>query len=167
MNTTMQGDGRIRHIEWPTGIVGGLLLISLGLELLAHQVFGQTDMGTLLWALYLGSWSFVLGTTGFLFLTVQWWVEWRRDRAHRNAMSRLSPAAPRRRHSEKSEQAHPQFLPQDMALPLLRAGRQRTAMMRTRPIVKSELREQLDGDDEDDTCQAVHHVTNSGGPRKG
>ena len=81
MNRTIQGAGRIRHIGSPTGIVGGLLLISLGLQLLAHQVFGQTDIGTLLWAHYLGFWSYILGTTGFLFLSVQWLIEWRHVRA--------------------------------------------------------------------------------------
>lgn len=78
MNAKIRKNRRIQHIGWPTGIVGGLLLISLGLELLAHQVFGQTDVGTLLWALYLGFWGFVLGTTGLLLLAVQWWIEWRR-----------------------------------------------------------------------------------------
>ncbi|MDF0668480.1 MAG: hypothetical protein P0119_20720 [Nitrospira sp.] len=77
----IQGDGRIQHIGWPTGIVGLLLFLSLGLELLAHQVFGKTDLGTLLWALYLDAWSFVLGTLGFLLLAVRWFVEWRHIRA--------------------------------------------------------------------------------------
>jgi hypothetical protein len=78
MNTKIQENARIQDLGWPAGIVGGLLFFSLGLELLGHQVFGQTDVDTLLWALSLGFWSFVLGTTGFLILTVQWWVEWRR-----------------------------------------------------------------------------------------
>lgn len=83
MSTTIRGDGRLQPIGWLTGIVGGLLVISLGLELLAHQVFGKTDMGTLLWALYLGSWIFILGTIGFLVLAVRWLMEWRRVRASR------------------------------------------------------------------------------------
>ncbi|MDI3464034.1 MAG: hypothetical protein OJF50_002855 [Nitrospira sp.] len=40
--------------------------------MLAYQVFGQTDAGTLLWALYLGFWGFVLGTIDFLLLVVRW-----------------------------------------------------------------------------------------------
>ncbi len=71
----------MQRIGWLTGIVGGLLFISLGLELLAQQTFGQTDVGTLLWALYVGFWSFILGTTGFLLLAVRWLVEWRHIRA--------------------------------------------------------------------------------------
>lgn len=103
MNTMMQRDGRTQHIEWPTGIVGGLLFISLGLELLAHQVFGQTDVGTLLWALYLGFWTFVLGATGFLILAVQWWVEQRQARTRPTAMNRLSSTESTSSRFEKSE----------------------------------------------------------------
>lgn len=84
MNSKIQGDGRIQHIGWLTGLVGGLLLISLGFELLARQVFGHTDVGTLLWALYLGFWSFVLGATGFLLFAVQWLVEGRRVGQNKN-----------------------------------------------------------------------------------
>jgi hypothetical protein len=77
MDTKIQEDASLQPIVWPTTIVGWLLLISLGLELLAHQVFGQIDLGTLLWALYLSFWSFVLGTAGFLLLAVRWLLEWR------------------------------------------------------------------------------------------
>lgn len=91
MNTTIQGDGKIQHIGWPTGTVGGLLLISLGLELLARQVFGRIDVGTLFWALYLGFWTFVLGTIGFLLLAVRWLIEWRHLRANPVAVNRLAP----------------------------------------------------------------------------
>lgn len=103
MNTTIQRNGRMQRIWWLTGIVGGLLLISLGLELLARQVFGQTDVGTLLWALYLGFWSFVLGTTGFLLLAAQWLIEWKHIRVNTLAMNRLSPTESTSRHFEKSE----------------------------------------------------------------
>jgi hypothetical protein len=72
MDTKIQEDASLQPIVWPTTIVGWLLLISLGLELLAHQVFRQIDLGTLLWALYLSFWSFVLGTAGFLLLAVRW-----------------------------------------------------------------------------------------------
>ena len=82
MDNTIQRDRGIQHVLWSTGIVGGLLLISLGLELLAHQVFGRTDLGTLLWALYLSFWSFILGTTGLLLLIIRWLIAWRRVLAH-------------------------------------------------------------------------------------
>lgn len=83
MNTKIRGD----HIGWPTGIVGGLLLISLGLELLARQVFGQIDVGILLWALYLGFWSLVLGTIGFMLLAARWLIEWRRFNRDKKTMN--------------------------------------------------------------------------------
>ncbi|MDF0666030.1 MAG: hypothetical protein P0119_08130 [Nitrospira sp.] len=103
MKTKIQRDRRIPHIGWPAGIIGGLLLISVGLELLAHQVFGQTDVGTLLWALYLGFWTFALCTIGFLFLTVRWWGEWKRMRINSLDMNRLSSTESTSSHFEKSE----------------------------------------------------------------
>jgi len=66
-----------RRIGWLAVAVGGLLFISLGLELLAHQTFGQTDVATLLLALYLAFWSLALGIAGFLMLSIRWFVEWR------------------------------------------------------------------------------------------
>lgn len=89
MNIPIQNKSREQDIWWLPGIVGGLLLISLGLELLAHQVFGQTDIGTLLWALYVSFWSFVVGVAGFLFLAARWLIQWRHDRANPVTMNRL------------------------------------------------------------------------------
>jgi hypothetical protein len=77
MKSTIQEETDLQHTLWPIVIVGGLLLSSLGLELLAHQVFEQIDLGTLLWALYLRFWSFVLGTAGFLLLAARWWLDLR------------------------------------------------------------------------------------------
>jgi len=101
MDTKIRGNRRVRHIGWPTAIVGGLLLISLGLELLARQVFGQTDVGTLLWALYLGFWGFVLSTTGLLLLVIRWLILWQRARADRVAMHRETSREPNSRRTEK------------------------------------------------------------------
>ncbi|MCS6304259.1 MAG: hypothetical protein H8K07_11425 [Nitrospira sp.] len=103
MNTKIRGDRRIQHIGWPTGIVGGLLLVSFGLELLARQVFGQTDVATLLWALYVGFWTFVLGTTGFLLLATQWVIEWRHLRAGPAAMNQLFSVESKSSRFEKPE----------------------------------------------------------------
>jgi len=72
-------------IGWLAGSVGGLLLSGLGLELLAHQVFGQTDVATLLLALYLAFWISGVGVLGFLVLSIRWFVEWRRGRMDRTA----------------------------------------------------------------------------------
>lgn len=116
MNTKTQGDRTRQGTEWLAGIVGGLLLISLGFELLAHQVFGQTDVATLLWALYLGFWSSVLGVTGFLVLAIRWLVAWRRVRASRMAMNRLSSTESKGNRFEEPElEAPPQTLQQGVA----------------------------------------------------
>ena len=74
-----------RGIGWLAGSVGGLLLTSLGLELIAHQVFGQTDAATLILALYLAFWISGVGVVGFLVLSMRWFVEWRRGRMDRTA----------------------------------------------------------------------------------
>lgn len=138
MNTTIQKESRGHHSGWLTGIVGGLLFSSLGLELIAQQVFGHTDVGTLLWALYLGFWSFVLGVTGFLLLTVQWLVEWRRVRTNPVAMNRLFSAESTSNRSEKPEMEVPfHALQQGMTSP----GRPSwECMMETKPVVKSASR---------------------------
>jgi hypothetical protein len=73
------------RIGWQAVVVGGLLVTSLGLQLLAHQTFGQTDVATLLLALYLAFWSSVLGIAGFLLLAIRWLSEWRRTRVGRTA----------------------------------------------------------------------------------
>jgi hypothetical protein len=70
-------DRGIRAIGWLGGLVGGLLFAGLGLELLAHQTFGPTDVATLLLAIYLATWFSVLGVAGFLVLSIAWLL--RRD----------------------------------------------------------------------------------------
>jgi hypothetical protein len=96
-------DGGVRITGWLLSTVGLLLLISAGLELLAHQVFGQTDVDTLLWALSLGFWTYVLGFAGFLILSVRWLVDWWRVGASRMAMNPLSVAESNRRRFEGPE----------------------------------------------------------------
>ena len=65
-------DRGIREIGWFGGAVGALLLAGLVLELLAHQMFGPTDLATLLLALYLAGWFSILGIVGFLILSLVW-----------------------------------------------------------------------------------------------
>jgi hypothetical protein len=74
MNATTQRDTPSRGLGWLAGTVGGLLLISLGLELLAHQTFGQTDVATFLLAVYLAFWFSMLGILGFVVLSIAWLV---------------------------------------------------------------------------------------------
>ena len=49
-------------------------MVGLGLELLAHQTFGQTDVATLLLAVYVAAWLSVLGIVGFVILAITWCV---------------------------------------------------------------------------------------------
>ena len=98
-----ENEGEIRRVGWLACTVGALLLISVGLELLAHQVFGQIDMETLIWSLYLGFWTYVLGSICFLILVGLWCVDWRRVRASRVAMNQLSPTESTRRRVEGHE----------------------------------------------------------------
>ena len=105
-----EGAGEIRRIGWPAGAVGLLLLISAGLELLAHQVFGQTDIDTLLWALSLGFWTYILGFSGFLILSIQWFVGRRRVGSIRMAMNQSSCTQPKRRGFEEHELKGPSHI---------------------------------------------------------
>lgn len=75
-----EDNGIIRRNGWLAGTAGSLFLISAGLELIAHRIFGQIDMDTLIWALALGFWAYVLGCTGLLILLGRWLVDWRRVR---------------------------------------------------------------------------------------
>ncbi len=76
MNGDIQRDRRQRRMDRVAAIAGLLLLISLGLELQAHQFFGRTSIEMLLLALYLGFWSYVVGLVFLLVLVVQWLLTW-------------------------------------------------------------------------------------------
>lgn len=119
MNITTQRDEGRQGIGWPAGIVGGLLLISTGLELLVHPVFGLTDAATLILSLYLGFWTYVLGIVGFLILSTKWLVDWRRMRLTRTTMSRYSPIEPRSEGLEEPELEGSQFLEHDDVSPIV------------------------------------------------
>jgi heme/copper-type cytochrome/quinol oxidase subunit 2 len=74
-----------QRIGWLAGTVGGLLLTGLGLELLAHQIFGQTDVATFLLAAYLAAWFSALGIFGFVILTATWLVTRHRQSSRQTA----------------------------------------------------------------------------------
>ena len=96
-------------------VVSLLLLISAGLPLFARQALGQVSVATIILALYLASWSYVLGLVGLLFLSVRWLVNWWRLRVKPAAMSRYSPAESRSRRLEKLELGDHQFIEKGMA----------------------------------------------------
>jgi hypothetical protein len=96
-------EAETQRIEWLAYTVGSLLLISAGLQLLAHRVFGQIDVYTLLWSLSLGFWTYVLGFAGVLLLSVLWLVDWWRVEKSRMAMNQLSSTESKRRRFEGPE----------------------------------------------------------------
>ena len=103
MNNKSQGNAVFQGMGWVAGIASLLLLISAGLELFVQQTLGHHSVATVLLALSLASWSYVLGLVGLLFLAVRWLVEWRRVRVKRAAMSRDASAGRRSRRLEKPE----------------------------------------------------------------
>lgn len=117
MNTQTQDNGGIRGTGWLAGVVGMLLLTSVGLELLVHQVFGQTDVDTLLWALFLSFWTCILGLAGFLVVSLQWFLDWRRIRTNQADINGWSLPTLERSRLEMTGQEHPQSVQQTCAAP--------------------------------------------------
>jgi hypothetical protein len=119
MNIKTQRDEGRQGIGWPAGSVGGLLLISAGLDLLAHPVFGLTDAATLILFLYLGFWTYVLGFVGFLILSTKWLVDWQRVRLTRTPMSRYFLLEPRSERLEEPGLEGSQFVEHDDVSPIV------------------------------------------------
>jgi len=94
-------------------VVSLLLLISAGLPLFARQALGQVSVATILLALYLATWSYLLGLVGLLFLSVRCLVNWRRVRLTRTTMS------PRSEGLEEPEPEGSQFLEHDGVSPIV------------------------------------------------
>jgi hypothetical protein len=103
--------------RWAIGsaVVLLLLLSAGGLALLAQQAREQANVVTVLLALYLASWSYVLGIVGLVLLPVLELIGWFRVRMKRAAMSRYSPAEPRSRRLEKPALRDPQYPQRGMA----------------------------------------------------
>jgi len=107
MNSKTRENGEFQRTGWVVVGASLVLLISAGLELFVQQTLGHSSVATVLLALYLAFWSYVLGLGVLLILSVRWLVEWRRVRMKPVAMSRYAPAEPRSRHLEKTElEAH-------------------------------------------------------------
>jgi hypothetical protein len=128
MKSQTQSNDFFKRMGWVVlGSASMLLILSAGgLELFAQQRLGQDNLTTVLLALYLASWSYVLGLVGLVLLSVWWLVEWVRVRAKQAAKIRYSPAEPRRRHLEQPELEDPQSLQQGVAAEVLsRSSRER------------------------------------------
>ena len=115
MNSKTQGNAVFQWMGWVAGIASLLLLISVGLELFVQQTLGYSNAGTVILALFLAFWSYVLGLGVLLFLAMWCLVEWRRVRVKRAAMSRYAPAEPRSRRLEKPELEGPLSFQQGVA----------------------------------------------------
>ena len=74
MNFNTQRERGRQRIGWPADIVGGLLLLSIGLNLLVQPVIGLTDVATHILSRYLGLWTYVGGIVGVLLLSIKWLV---------------------------------------------------------------------------------------------
>jgi len=110
MNRKTRGKGVFQGMRWMIGSVSMLFIISAGLELFVRQAFRQASVATILLALSLASWSYVLGLVGLIFLTVWWLLRWRSVRIQRAVMREHSPAELSRRPVENPILADPQFL---------------------------------------------------------
>lgn len=86
MHDTVRQNEESERIGWFAGAVIALLLLSLGFELLAHQVFGPTSMAVMLLSLYLGVWGAALGIAGFIVLSIRWLTEARQLKRRRAAI---------------------------------------------------------------------------------
>ncbi|HET7058136.1 MAG TPA: hypothetical protein VFI05_05345 [Nitrospiraceae bacterium] len=97
----MKSKTRTNHVfhtwEWVVGSAAVLFLLSAGgLTLLAQYTREQANVVAELLALYLASWSYVLGIIGLLLLPVLELIDWLRMRVKRAVIRRYSSAEPRR-----------------------------------------------------------------------
>ena len=123
-------------------VVSLLLLISAGLPLFARQALGQVSVATILLALYLARWSYVLGLVGLLFLSVRCLLRWRSVRIQRAVMSQYSPAEPRSRYLEKLELRDHQCIGKDIA-PVVPSRSSRESDDRNKATVHPESPKQI------------------------
>jgi len=115
MNSKTRENAEFQWRGWVVGSASLLLLISAGLELFVQQTLGQNDVATIILALTLAVWAYVLGLGVFLVLALWWLVEWRRVRVKRAAMSSDASAGPRSRHLEQLELRDHQCIEKGMA----------------------------------------------------
>jgi hypothetical protein len=111
----MSNDRSDRTCRWMIGSVSVLFLIGVGLELFVWQAFRQVSFATILLALSLASWSYVLGLGGLIFFSVWWLMKLWRVVTKRAALSRYSLVGSSSRHLEKAELQDSQYPQQGVA----------------------------------------------------
>ena len=94
IKSTTQRNGRFQGMRWVAGNACLLLLVSAGLQLFAHQTLGYSSAATIILALVLATWSYVLGLGLVLFLSVGWPIEWLHLRVKRAAMNASQAVLP-------------------------------------------------------------------------
>ena len=115
MNSKTRANGEFQWTGWVVGGAGLLLLLSAGLELFVHHTFGRHSVATVLLALSLAVWSYVLGLGVLLVFAVWWLVEWRCVWVKRAARNSDASAGSRSRRPENLEFRAPQYPQQGMA----------------------------------------------------
>lgn len=103
MNNKTRENGEFQRTGWVVGSASLLFLLSAGLELFAQQTLMHNSMATVILALYLAFWSYVLGLGVLLVLAMWCLVQWRRVGVNRAAISSDSSAGPRSQHLETPE----------------------------------------------------------------
>jgi hypothetical protein len=108
LSPTTGGDPMNRQTWIVVGSASLLLLTSAGLELFVRLTLEYSSAATVILALFLAFWSYVLGLGVLLVLSVWWLVRLRRAQVTQSAMSRYAPAEPRSRRLEKPALRDPQ-----------------------------------------------------------
>ena len=73
-----------KHFQWVVESATALIIVGVGLNFLVMQTLGSFDAATVILALFLGFWAFVLGNT-FVFLSSIWLFMRRRDMSAKSA----------------------------------------------------------------------------------
>ena len=95
-----------KHFRWVVESAAALIIVGLGLNFLVMQTLGSFDAASVILALFLGFWAFVLGNT-VVFLSSIWLFMRRRDLSEKRA----SPEAEVRRHVPRGFQPLPRNEP--------------------------------------------------------
>jgi hypothetical protein len=90
-------------MEWVLGSAGTLLVLSVGLELVVRLTFEHFSLTTVLLVLSLAAWSFVLGMSGLVIISLWWLVGRMRERVNQAALNRYASAEPGSHRFEKPE----------------------------------------------------------------
>ena len=115
MSRTIRENEVSHGMEWVLGSAGTLLVVSAGLELVVRLTFEHFSLTTVLLALSLAAWSFVLGMSGLVLISVWWLVGWMRERGNQGPLSRDASAESRSYRFEKPELEGHQMLQHDPA----------------------------------------------------